>query len=87
MRNGKAGRGTSCNGGQSFINLAQQSNFFLTRSCAVFSKEGKAQERWLLEFVRQPAEQASQTQLHIMGADGYWTEEYKALTREFYLNF
>lgn len=72
--------------GNHLMEYAVLNNLYVHRTCAVFSKIGKPQERWLLEFGQEPIAQ-EQTQLHIMDANGQWTEEYKLLTRDFYLNF
>jgi tRNA1Val (adenine37-N6)-methyltransferase len=73
--------------GDRFIKLSPDAGLFLSDSCAVYSKEGKPQERWLLEFSLQPPAQPSQQSLIIMNGDGTWTSEYVSLTQEFYLNF
>jgi tRNA1Val (adenine37-N6)-methyltransferase len=73
--------------GNRIMELAQTFNLHVHRSCAVFSKAGKPQERWLLDFARTPAATANETQLTIMDAEGKWTDDYKALTHDFYLNF
>jgi tRNA1Val (adenine37-N6)-methyltransferase len=73
--------------GNRFKEIAASFNLYQHRSCAVFSKIGKPQERWLLEFARTPTATEDKTQLTIMDAAGQWTDEYKALTRDFYLNF
>jgi tRNA1Val (adenine37-N6)-methyltransferase len=73
--------------GNRFIEIAVSFSLCLHRSCAVFSKSRKPQERWLLEFGVQPVPKTAETTLHIMDNAGQWTNEYKALTRDFYLNF
>jgi tRNA1Val (adenine37-N6)-methyltransferase len=73
--------------GNRFIELADKQNYFILKSTAVFSKIGKLQERWLLEFSRSKREDRISDQLSIMDANGRWTTDYKTLTKEFYLNF
>jgi tRNA1Val (adenine37-N6)-methyltransferase len=73
--------------GNSFIGLAQTFGLHLTRQCAVYSKTGKPQERYLLELARLPVAQIEKSFLTIMDTKGEWTPEYKILTREFYLKF
>jgi tRNA1Val (adenine37-N6)-methyltransferase len=73
--------------GNRFRGLAKTFNLYLHRSCAVFSKMDKPQERWLLEFGFTPMVNTNDTQLIIIDSAGQWTDEYRALTRDFYLNF
>lgn len=73
--------------GNLFIDLAKSFGLSLNQSCAVFSKESKPQERWLLEFGKQPGAEPKQGELCIMDSFGQWTTEYKLLTKDFYLNF
>ena len=73
--------------GNLFIDRAKNVEFHLASQCAVHSKEGKPQERWLLAFTRQPIPETLKTTLTIMNSAGEWTNGYKELTREFYLNF
>ena len=73
--------------GNRFIHLAESMGIILQRSCAVFSKEGKPQERWLLEFSKKPCANPTAVNLYIMNAAGQWKDDYKNLTKDFYLNF
>jgi tRNA1Val (adenine37-N6)-methyltransferase len=73
--------------GNRFRELAPEQNFYTLKSTAVFSKIGKPQERWLLEFGRIKPEERISEQLNIMDIDGGWTTDYQTLTKEFYLNF
>lgn len=70
--------------GKEFISLASISGFFCHRECAFFSREGKTQERWLLEFGLTP-KTTEKERLILHGKDGEWSEGYKTLTRDFYL--
>lgn len=73
--------------GNRFIELATSRKFFLLKSMAVFSKIGKPQERWLLEFTKIPSTTKETKTLTLLDSSGQHTEEYKMLTRDFYLNF
>ncbi len=73
--------------GNRFIELARIQNFHTHKSTAVFSKIGKPQERWLLEFGRSKPKEKISNQLNIMDANGQWTPDHQTLTKEFYLNF
>lgn len=66
------------------IEKARSKNLFLQRSLAFFSRQGKPQERWLLEFSR--SEIVSYPQNLTLYKEGdIWTEEYSRLTADFYL--
>jgi len=73
--------------GHRLIKIASESGFMLFRQCAVFSKESKPQERWLLEFSLATSLSPTQSSLTIMNSNGEWTKEYKSLTKDFYLMF
>ncbi len=73
--------------GNNFMKLASANGFVIVRQCAVFSKELKPQERWLLEFEFHPAKHSATSRLTIMNSEGEWTEEFKLLTSDFYLGF
>jgi tRNA1Val (adenine37-N6)-methyltransferase len=73
--------------GNRFMELAENQKLYLTKSSAVFSKTGKFQERWLLEFGKQAPPHIEKNTLTIMNHSGQWTDEYKSLTKDFYLNF
>lgn len=73
--------------GNRFMEQAAKQNFYIKRSTAVFSKVGKPQERWLLEFGKQATEHIEQSSLSLLDATGQWTQEYRLLTSDFYLKF
>lgn len=73
--------------GNKFLELATSSGFHIQRSLAVFSKQSKPQERWLVELALQPTKHLLLESLTIMNAKGTWTDEFKLLTQDFYLNF
>jgi len=73
--------------GNGFIKLAGSSGLNLSRQCAVFSKETKPQERWLLEFSVVQKASPEQSKLTLLDSKGSWTDEYRLLTKNFYLHF
>lgn len=71
--------------GNRLISLATDSGFFLSRQWAVFSKNSKPQERWMLEFSMFPVENPIRSSLTLLDANGNRTKEYHTLTKDFYL--
>ncbi len=71
--------------GLQFIDEARQFKFHVTEQVSVFSREGKPQERWLLEFSYQDRPKVIST-LTIHDNGNSWSDEYTKLTRDFYLN-
>lgn len=70
--------------GTVFISLAQFRGFYPKRQCAVYSRESKPQERWLVEFSRVPG--PVMIEKLVLFADGNErSPEYKKLTEVFYL--
>ncbi|MBC3766909.1 methyltransferase [Neptunicella marina] len=69
------------------LNSAAQSALYLNRRLAVKSTPNKAVSRLLLEFSAQQAASADKVQLFIRNLNGEYSEDYKNLCREFYLNF
>lgn len=65
---------------------AIRAGLFLTRRCDVSSKEGNTPLRILLQFERTP-QPTTHTSLAIHTPDGNFTDDYKTLTKEFYLKF
>lgn len=72
--------------GLEFIELASAHHLHVSRQMAVYSKPGKKQERWLLEFSRIPKNPVP-TELIIHDASGGWSSDYQILTQAFYLKF
>lgn len=71
--------------GNDFIRQAGEHLLFLRRQTAFFSRPGKPQERWLLEF--SPSRGAiQQEQLTLYSDGGNWSDAYRALTHDFYLD-
>lgn len=60
--------------------------WFFARRTNVYTKPGKKCRRLLLEFVRKPVTYVS-TDLYIERAEGGYSEDYIALTKDFYLHF
>ncbi|MBK6963468.1 MAG: methyltransferase [Bacteroidales bacterium] len=75
-----------CNESAVFKTEASKSGLQLTAEILVVPKEGKSANRALLEFskLKQPVRHST---LMIRNANGEYTEEYKMLTSQFYLNF
>ncbi len=70
--------------GSVFISMAQFQGFYPKRQCAVYSRESKPQERWLLEFSREPG--PVRIEKLVLFADGNERSvEYEKLTEVFYL--
>lgn len=73
--------------GLRFLELAQGYHFYCIRKTEVRPKAGKPIERLLMEFGQEPATMPESNEL-IIQHDGVnaWTDAYKALTRDFYLD-
>ncbi len=70
--------------GDKFQFMAREFGLHCSRRLAFYSRLQKPQERWLLEFTDTPTNPINETLiLHLYEKE--WSEEYKALTREFYL--
>ncbi|MBK5279129.1 MAG: methyltransferase [Bacteroidia bacterium] len=70
--------------GKKFQSLAHINELHTIRQLSFFSRKGKPQERWLFEFSFKPNEIITESlTLHNKGED--WSDEYKKLTKEFYL--
>lgn len=70
--------------GKKFISLASLKGLLCNRELAFFSRQGKPQERWLMEFSFDASPtQKEQLILHSKGES--WSDDYKNLTKDFYL--
>jgi tRNA1Val (adenine37-N6)-methyltransferase len=70
--------------GEHFIDLAEGSGFYISRKTAFRSRQDKPVERLLIEFSQQPVEvETEELVLYVRNEE--WTEEYRGLTRDFYL--
>jgi len=75
-----------CIYGEQMENLCTQNQLFCYRKLQIFPKEGKNSNRLLLQFKRK--RQPSNTEnLTIRNINDTYTETYKELTKDFYLNF
>lgn len=70
--------------GKAFISMASITGLFCVRQCSFYSRQGKPQERWLLEFALEPRTIKTE-KLLLFADDNNWSEDYKDLTRDFYL--
>jgi tRNA1Val (adenine37-N6)-methyltransferase len=70
--------------GKEFLSLASLHQLFCIRQLAFYSRKGKPQERWLFEFSTEPLTLKTEM-LVLHGAGESWSEDYKKLTRDFYL--
>ncbi len=70
--------------GNLFQSLAEQHGLFATSRLAFYSRQGKPQERWLLEFSKIKSS-TKEAQLILHGEGEAWSEDYQNLTRAFYL--
>jgi tRNA1Val (adenine37-N6)-methyltransferase len=70
--------------GNEFVNLASQRGLICIRQLAFYSRKEKPQERWLFEFSLLPTiSKIEQLILHDEGES--WSDDYKQLTKDFYL--
>ncbi|HEY0654758.1 MAG TPA: methyltransferase [Chryseosolibacter sp.] len=67
-----------------FIELAKEFGLHLHRRMSFRSRQDKPVERLLIEFSRKPVDVKTE-ELVLYATDEEWTEEYRALTRDFYL--
>jgi tRNA1Val (adenine37-N6)-methyltransferase len=70
--------------GLHFIELSRKYHFHVSRQCAFLTRREKPVERWLLEFVNHEVP-VEKTELLLYAHDNEWSEEYKLLTKDFYL--
>ncbi len=74
------------NEGNQFIEEASKFGFYRNKQTEFFTRKGKPQERWLLEFSFQE-KPASFSSITLYDKQNNISKEYKQLTSEFYLNF
>jgi tRNA1Val (adenine37-N6)-methyltransferase len=70
--------------GKLFLALAKEVGLHLHRQLSFYSRKEKPQERWLFEFSFNLSPTKNE-QLILHGEGESWSEEYKELTKEFYL--
>jgi tRNA1Val (adenine37-N6)-methyltransferase len=69
------------------IEIAQENHFFVSRICDIMSFENLDIIRKMVEFSRLEVVHVVQEKLVIYQSERVYTEEYKELTKDFYLNF
>jgi tRNA1Val (adenine37-N6)-methyltransferase len=69
------------------IEIAQENHFFVSRICDIMSFENLDIIRKMVEFSRLEVVYVVQEKLVIYQSERVYTEEYKELTKDFYLNF
>jgi len=70
--------------GIQFQSAAKEFDLYPSRLLAFYSRKQKPQERWLMEFSFEERNYVTET-LVLYGSGNEWSEEYKLLTRDFYL--
>ncbi len=70
--------------GNLFQSLAEKHKLFASNRLAFYSRQEKPQERWLFEFSIQPSISKIE-QLVLHGEGESWSDDYKKLTKDFYL--
>ena len=73
--------------GNRFEEVAKALGFIIKKKTAVFTKPGKPQERWLLEFTQHLEKPSTENTMTIQKNVGEWTDDYRLLTQDFYLDF
>lgn len=71
--------------GLQFIDQARERSLHVSRQWSFRTRAEKPIERWLLEFTRTPVSSHQQHELLLYERDDNWSDDYRALTREFYL--
>ncbi|WP_290619032.1 MULTISPECIES: tRNA1(Val) (adenine(37)-N6)-methyltransferase [unclassified Arsukibacterium] len=71
---------------EAFCRMAYEQGWYLRVNCVVYSRTSKAPLRRLMQWQREPC-CPQQQQLVIHDRKGGYTEQYRTLLREFYLNF
>lgn len=85
--NGRASFVLPSTEGSLFVEMARQKGLYLSRKCLIKSDPKKAPHRWLLEFRQQHTDSVAITELSVHNENGLFSEAYKTLTGDFYLNF
>jgi tRNA1Val (adenine37-N6)-methyltransferase len=73
--------------GGKFILIAEKSGLFVHLSISITSKVGRKEHRHILQFKKGRPEKSVESTLVISDGNGIPTKEYKALTKELYLDF
>lgn len=67
-----------------FSTIAQAHGLYLSRKCEFRSRTHKPVERWLMEFSFEQRAQDNES-LTLHGSGEEWSDDYKALTKDFYI--
>ena len=70
--------------GLQFIDMASQHSLLLSRKWAFRTRAEKPIERWLFEF-RRKAQPLEEGEIRLYTTADEWSDDYKALTKDFYL--
>jgi len=73
--------------GEEFTLIAEKSGLFVHHHISITSKEGRKEHRLILQLKKCRPEKAWENKLVISDSKGIPTKEYKALTKELYLDF
>jgi tRNA1Val (adenine37-N6)-methyltransferase len=71
----------------SFIDEAKESGLFPIRRINIISKEGLQPNRIILELMKNETNQIKEEHLAIRRSDGQYSDEYKELTKDLYIDF
>ncbi len=69
---------------EEIVHMSKRNNWFLIKKMAFIAKQGKEPERFLLCFSKKISPLHSSTLVHYT-PDGQWSEDYKELTKSFYI--
>jgi tRNA1Val (adenine37-N6)-methyltransferase len=69
------------------IEIAQENELFISRICDIKSSENQEVIRKMVEFSKEQPLEVIQENLVIYQSERVYTDEYKELTKDFYLNF
>lgn len=71
--------------GENFKKLAMSSDLYCNRELAFYTRMNKPQERWLFEFSKNQCDIKHES-LTLYGHGQNWSDDYKELTKSFYLD-
>ena len=72
--------------GRHLCEWGAQQGLYFTRETQVYTRKGKSCERLLLQFERSPYP-IQRTRLHLYEKEEHWSDEFRDLTKDFYLHF
>ena len=70
-----------------FKESALDCDFYLTRQLSIIAVANKPPNRLLMEFSKSPTDEVATESLMIRNENGYYTNDYKKMTSDFYLDF